>query len=376
MGAKKRSALGWRLLRDPRTGNYTVRFTLPDGSRPHRSTGTSDRGEAQKAAARIYAEALSGRRRPVASSAPLEELCAAWLVAHAAGRSGETIKTYELYCEAQFIPFFCSLSGFTEPSCADYGRHRLRQVAASTVRKEVSALRSLVEWLHEQGYLPEPVRVPGIPKRAIGKPDEKRRKVRVELTHAQAEALIKALPTKGREGRPVRDLVTILVETGIRRATLWRLETPKHYHRGARELVITGDIDKARDGRPLPLTEKARKALDRICPDEPGPICGRVSLRHQIAEASKRIGLPEHLAGRVSYHDLRHAFISDLAARGASIAAIQYLAGHGNAATSARYIHPAKSAAEEALALRGRTPRRTPKTKAAPGPKPRSRKSA
>jgi integrase len=175
----------------------------------------------------------------------------------------------------------------------------------------------------------------------------------------------------------VRDLVTVLAETGIRRSTLWRIEAPKHYRHGARELVITHDVDKARAGRPIPLTPAARKALDRLCPKgHEGPIAGHVDLRYQLAVASKRIGLPEHLAGRVSYHDLRHAFITDLAASGASLAGIQYLAGHGNAATSARYIHPARSAAEEALALRGRTPRRTPKTKTAPKPKPRSRRSA
>jgi hypothetical protein len=163
MGAAKRGARGWRLRRDERTGNFTVRFTLPNGKRVHRSTGTSDRAAAQTAAARIYAEALSGRRRTGVVGRPLEELCAEWLVDYRAGHSGDTVEEYERYCGATIIPFFESLAGITTPSCADYGRHRLRQVAATTVRKELSALRTFVEWLHERGYLPEPVLVPSIP---------------------------------------------------------------------------------------------------------------------------------------------------------------------------------------------------------------------
>lgn len=360
MGAK---AEGWSLLRDKRTGKYTVRFRDRAGKRRHRSTGTRDRARAQREAARIYAEALSGRRRAeVVAGAPLDELCALWLADFETSRAKDTADEYKRYHIATILPFFDhALANVTELACADYGHLRLRQTGAATVRKELSALRAFVEWLHKRGYLPERLSVPGVRKGAIGTPSTDRKQVRVELTRKQGEALLRALPEYGHEKRRVRDIATVLVETGIRRSTLWRLSAPEHYHHGASELAISRDIDKARAGRPLPLTKAARAALDRLCPKgHTGLLTGPVDLRYQLQQASRKIGLPEHLAGRVSYHDLRHAFITDLAEQGASISGIQYLAGHGSAATSARYIHATRRAAEEALALRGRKPAGTP----------------
>lgn len=365
-----RRAGGWSLQRDSRTGVYTVRFRHA-GDRIHRSTGESDRGAAQKEATRIYAEVISGRRRKVVgrASGDLDELFGAWILAHGPGRAPETIATYEGYC-AGFGAYFRSLAAMTDASCGDYARARLRQVSASTVRKELSALRLFLAWALEEGYLAEPVTVPGIPKRAIGTPKTKGAKVRVQLTREQVEALIAAIPETtrrrrgDRDGRPVpaRAFVIVMAETGLRRATLWRLRAPEHYHRGAEVLTVSRDIDKAREGRPLPLSARARAALDAVCPDE-GPIFGRADLRHTLAEASRDIGLPPHLAGRVSYHDLRHAFLSDLAASGASLAGLQYLAGHRHASTSARYIHATQKAAEEALRARDTAARSTPKTR-------------
>lgn len=51
------------------------------------------------------------------------------------------------------------------------------------------------------------------------------------------------------------------------------------------------------------------------------------------------IGLPPHLAGRVSNYDFWHAFITHLASRGASLAGLLRLAGHKHVYTTARYIH-------------------------------------
>lgn len=349
---------GWSLLRDKRTGKYTVRFTTPQGQRTHRSTGTRDRAEAQRKAAEIYAEIVSGRRRSrVVVGGSLEDLAAEWLVTHSSGRSEDTIREYERYVATLFLPYFGSLSHVTAASCADYMRRRLREVSVSTVKKELSALRQFTAWLHERGHLPEPVRIESPPRRAVGTPNETRKQVRVDLTREQIERIIENLPewTINRTTRrriPVRAFVTVMAETGLRKGTLYRLRAPEHYHRGARHLVITPDIDKARDGRPLPITDRARAALDSVCPDV-GIIFGQVDVRGALRRASMNIGLPPHLAGRVSYHDFRHAFITHLASRGASLAGLQRLAGHKHVYTTARYIHAAQQAAEEALSLLG-----------------------
>ena len=372
----KRAHGGWTLQRDRRTGVWYVRFRH-DGKRRNLTTGETDRRTAQAQAAAIYARAISGRRQGARLKAPpLEDLMGEWLAAFSADHAPETAAEYERYCLTHFGPVFGSLANITRESAADFGRKRLRQVSASTVRKELSALRSFVEWCHESGFLPEPVAVRGVPKRAVGTPSTKAPQVKVLLSPVQLERMLAKIPelTRRPRGRPeappipARAAVLVLVETGIRRATLRRLRAPEHYHRRSKVLRITEDVDKARAGRPLPLTARCREALDSVCPRE-GLIFGPIDLRHQLTEASKGIGLPRHLAGRVSYHDLRHSYLTHLAESGASLAAIQYLGGHKHASTSARYIHPGQKAAEEGIeALQKRrigtpvgTPRRKPK---------------
>lgn len=48
-------------------------------------------------------------------------------------------------------------------------------------------------------------------------------------------------------------------------------ESFEHYSRGAATLTLTDEVDKARFGRELPLSQEARQALDAIRP-ESGPI--------------------------------------------------------------------------------------------------------
>jgi integrase len=107
-----------------------------------------------------------------------------------------------------------------------------------------------------------------------------------------------------RTGEWVRPLFTVLWETGLRESTILRLRTPEHYKRGARRLFISEDIDKARYKRSLPLTDAARKALDRVCPRKPGVLFAGVdedSLRYSIEGAAKAASIERH----VSTYDIR-----------------------------------------------------------------------
>jgi integrase len=358
----------WTLQKDRRTGIWFVRFRHA-GERFNRTTRTTVLRDAREEARKVYKRETSRIQVKRERGAPdLEQLVRQWLQAHAPGRSPETIDAYGLHMAAHIVPHFERLRRMDRAGLDGYAAMRLAQVGANTVRKELSTIRLFLAWCLGQGVIDEEPRVPRIPKRAIGKPVEATAKRPVTLTRKQAEAIIAAIPERTRRPRgrkggpqtPARAAVVVLVETGLRRATLWRLRAPEHYHRGARVLTITKEIDKARDGRPLPLSDRAREALDSACPAS-GPIFGKVDLRYQLAQASESIGLPPHLAGRVSYHDLRRSFLTDLAQSGASLAGMQYLAGHKHASTTSRYINPAMEAAEKALATRqSGTPGGTP----------------
>lgn len=86
-----RRSEGWSIRVDPRTRICIVRFRH-GGRQFGRSTGTTDRAEAQVAAARIFAEVTSGvRRRGVAVRESLPQLAGEWLASLESSRSQETI---------------------------------------------------------------------------------------------------------------------------------------------------------------------------------------------------------------------------------------------------------------------------------------------
>ena len=97
---------GWKLHKHPESGVYRVRFRM-GGKRYHRSTGKTDRAEAQSAAARLVRRVTEGdgpdRGAP---DVPLPELIGSWLAGVRSEVSPETLRTWELYAGAHFIPHF------------------------------------------------------------------------------------------------------------------------------------------------------------------------------------------------------------------------------------------------------------------------------
>ena len=78
-----RTAKGWQLYQDHRTGVFQVRFTHEHQRRTF-STGERDSETAAGEAARIYAEVVSGRWSPgkvlsAPAGKPFDEVAALWL---------------------------------------------------------------------------------------------------------------------------------------------------------------------------------------------------------------------------------------------------------------------------------------------------------
>ena len=354
-----RTAQGWTLHRDPRTGIYTIRFRIA-GHRHHRSTGARDRREAQKRAAGIYEAALRGGpvRSPIAPlfGVDLQELLGAWIRAMERERRPATIECWQMYAFSHFTPFFgADASRIADArELARYVEKRLGEVTRSTVAKECSALQKLLSWCARPGvgYIESAPKVPR-PGRDV-KGTSSKPKTRVDLTDAQVEALIEALPTEiraGEEGgprRPCRAFFRVMWETGLRRATLWRLEAPGDYHRGSNELLIREEADKAGYARAVPLSARAREALDAVCPNR-GPIFEPSDMRAQLRAAAKKAGVPAHLVSKVSNHDFRHARTTGLLDAGATLTGVAYLLGHKRITTTDGYAHARKKAAEAAL---------------------------
>jgi hypothetical protein len=77
----------------------------------------------------------------------------------------------------------------------------------------------------------------------------------------------------------------------------------------------------------VPLTPRARRVLDEICPDE-GLIFRRFEYRRILVQAARKVLGTEHEARHLSAHDFRHAALTHMAAVGSDLTAIGHVAGH------------------------------------------------
>lgn len=263
-----------------------------------------------------------------------------------------TAGLYRMHLNTHLIPHFGSPHGITAAAIADYGRRRLRVVKRSTLQKERSALRGFLSWCEEQRFLLEPPEFPKLPRRAIGTAYAvPRRGKATDLSPEECRAVIAALPQWSRprgeaEPFPVRARFIVAYETALRPATLDALSVPEHYVKGDDTIRIADEIDKARFGRVLPLTDDARRALDSVA--RTGIIFGRHNYRRHLSKAAKAV-LPPAKARSFAAYDFRHARLTELA-EGGNLTGVAYLAGHRLVTTTSIYVRPGLRAAERALA--------------------------
>ena len=172
---------------------------------------------------------------------------------------------------------------------------------------------------------------------------------RIEVAPEQCEALIKVLPVQTpRAKHPARARIIVAWETGLRRATLDQIEAPGDYYPGRQTLRIRDEIDKARFGRELPITDAARAALDEVCPTK-GLLFGPMNLHCALKKAALAIGMDPDAAHHLSNHDFRHGRLTDMGEHTTELAGMAFLAGHKHVTTTAKYVHSSRRAGERVL---------------------------
>lgn len=343
------------VTRDKRNQTFILRFR--HGGRQYKlSTRTRDPGRAQIEAARLFAEVVSRQRsngRELIPAPALDALFARWLVDIESEIDESTWSQYKMYARVHWLPFFAHLDQLSETGAEDYYRARLRRVRRTTVVKELSAMRRFLRWCRKRGFVAEVPEIPSPPRRATGVDYDggKRKKVRVDLSPDEVEAVLAELPERTKRGHPARAFFTVMYETTLRRGTLTALRAPHDYARGGETLVVREEADKARYGRELPLSRRARQVLDAVVPDV-GRIFEAIDYRHALKHAALRAGLSQHRARHLSNHDWRHAALTHLGCTTTNLAGMAYLAGHKQVTTTARYVHADQAAAASVLESR------------------------
>lgn len=162
-------AKGPRLYRRKDTGIYLIR----DTGRGERSTGTRDRGEAERALAIYIAE----RDRPAGSPSPDQMTIAEALAIYGESRATKVKDPARIgFAIAALLPFWGHLpvSAITEDTCDAYGEQRFKvvkrdpatkepllfeQCAEGTIRKELGTLKSALAHCQRKGRLINPPEV-------------------------------------------------------------------------------------------------------------------------------------------------------------------------------------------------------------------------
>lgn len=387
-GARAGGQGGWRLRRKPGRRIWTVVYRTPIGRTGERSTGTSDDSQALAEGARIFSEEVlkDAKGSPSRESKQrkgttreqgtlLPALFGNWLTWLRSTHAHKTIEIWELY-SAKWIAWFggelATAGDITPESLKAFMAKRLTEVLATSFKKERAALVNFLSWLDSEGYLLSggltvSELVPRLPKRAAGTAYGKRRRVAAPaLAPEQVRAVIRALPEwsseqNGQERFAVRARFLVQYETGLRPSLFDRIRVPEHYEPGSTLLRITPDIDKARYGRDVPLTKRARRVLDYVIEqqrkarrgDDPRPFKGLVfgphDYRKHIARAAKA-ALPRELSSIFCGAHLRSARITHLLERPrANLPGVQFLAGHKQISTTAKYVKPSFRAARDVL---------------------------
>jgi integrase len=366
-----RAPEGWKLRKPKGRKTYSAYWTV-NGARDEKSTGTGDFREAQKAAERLYADAV--QRAPAqklrvvkrGDAPPLDELIATWLAGDST-LDADTVSTWTTYGR-HWCAHWGTLADLTDATALEYRNKRLTIVQGTTVRKECGALRRFARWCEARGYLPRQVIIPGVPSKAIGTAYAKktikgetyrRRKSADDLSPAQVKALIAVLPEMSASKKvtpfPIRARFVVQYETSLRPSTVSALSVPEHYSKGQDFLNITADIDKSRWARQVPLSDDARAALDAVCPAE-GLIFGDHDYREHVAKAAAS-ALPKEVADRFCGAHLRSARLTHSLEVSPNLAGVGYLAGQRSVHTTALYARQSARAARAVLdAFRGQSP--------------------
>lgn len=344
-------------------GVWRVRFTHPEtGARIERSTRVTDerdRAAATRAGLQIFAAIISGLEpdpepaERIDASTPLGAAVAAWL-----GELTDVGQEMRGYCEliaARWLVDFVTLDRFTDQVIARHTRRRLGEVSGKTVRNELSVLRKFLAWCVETERLRSVPNVPTVRKSVAGTKHSQPRRVRAgEYDPEAIERFLELLPERSASGFVVRARLVVAYETTLRPRTLDKLRAPENYRRGARVITITDHDDKELYGREVPLTARAREALDKCCPVA-GEIFGRHRLDPYVRRAARAAGLPESARRHFCAQHLRSAGITAyLESPGASLAGVARIAGHRHVSTTAGYTRPSARAAAAAVAARDR----------------------
>ena len=271
---------------------------------------------------------------------------------HVMERKRSTIQDYRGYLTRHLVPFFGdrAIDRVDAVRVAQYLRRKLGDgLSSKTVQNHLNFLHGVFAFAVKRGWAPlNPVAHVDRPKRSRSP----HTRVRFLQPH-ELDAVIRAVPddTLGSVEGP---LYLTAALTGARQGELlalrwldvdWlaqRLRIAENYTRGR------WDTPKSHEGRSVPLADRVARELDLLskgsryradtdlvfCHPLTGNVLDPSKVRKRFGEAIERARVH-----KITFHELRHTFGTQMAAAGAPLRAIQEWMGHADAKTTEIYRH-------------------------------------
>jgi integrase/recombinase XerD len=263
-----------------------------------------------------------------------------------AGNSANTVENY--LRDVRRLAEYGASKGIRTP--ADVTAAQLREfiyflkdlgLAATTIRRQVSALRTYYRFLVGEGIVARD------PSERIESP-KRWRTLPVVLTVADVEKLLAAPNTD--EPLAIRDraLLEFAYATGVRVSELVGLTlqdilfeegVARVFGKGAKERLVP--VGRRALGAVALYAREIRPTLDRgvgrgaLFLNARGGALSRVGAWGVIKKMAKRAGITK----RVTPHTLRHTFATHLLEGGADLRAVQEMLGHADLSTTQLYTH-------------------------------------
>jgi len=336
------------VYRRPDSPNWWASYVDASGKRVRRSTGTTERKEAEALLAKWRLEAHKVKQWGEAPDVSFEELMVEYLSAHDDKRSAVTDRIHAQQLRQSLAGMV--MDRLPGTAITTHIRRRKRDgVGPATINRELALLSSAINhWNKEyDAMLPNPVR--GKKQR------EPEGRIRW-ITKEEAERLVQAARLAKRAPYLVAS-IQLALNTGMRREEMLGLEWGRVDLR-QNLIYLEADHTKAIRRRTVPLNTTARNAIlaqarfrATQCPDSRWVFCRKDGTRIRTAadgfeRACSRAGIEDF-----RFHDLRHTCAAWLIQAGVPLAEVRDVLGHSTITMTERYAHLAPHNIRNAVSM-------------------------
>lgn len=312
-----------------RDGRWQARVTRKGYPQQVRSFGT--RGDAARWAREVELEMDRGafRSQSDIDQQPLRAVLDRYLIQVTPLKRGAADEAIRIRALRRSALASHTLQTLTPAHVASFRDQRLREVAAGAVIRDLSLLSSVInharrEWGATTSNACQLVRRPQAP--------EGRSRV---LTSGEEQKLLAALAPIGRRSPLMGPLVTLALETAMRRGELLALTwTQVDLDRQTASLVMTKNGTR----RIVPLSRRAVDVLSKLQPCSQGSIIFPIkpaAVHKAFQRACARAGLTD-----LRFHDLRHSAATRMSEKLPNVLELAAVTGHRTVQMLKRYFHP------------------------------------